>query len=162
MIVGAGDKYARLAYSEGFYKLKVLLRGANPCRYLGEFVAQSHAFLKRAPVLFRVDEELRLADYTLLTAETMQHFVQVDDLLHRERIHSLLTVTERGVGYADLLRHIHRHEAVVERDLRYGVVVEKRAVEVRVGSLLQGVFVRGLLDKVGGFGVAYAHIVLVH
>ncbi len=64
-----------------FTSSKSFFRGANPCRYLGEFVAQSHAFLKRAPVLFRVDEELRLADYALLTAETMQHFVQVDDLL---------------------------------------------------------------------------------
>ena len=131
VVVGAGDEDSRFLYTEGFDKIEILFVRAYPAGDLGEFKSEGHAFLKRAAILFGVDEEFGLADDAVLSSEAAHQLIQIDDLLDGERRGGLLPVAEGGIRDPNLLRHIHRHKAMVERYLRHRFVIEKMTVEIR-------------------------------
>ena len=155
MVVGAGHKHTRFPDAQGFYQLKVLFGGTDPCGDFRELVAQILTGGQGSSVLVGIYEEFGLPDQTLGAAQPVEHFVQVPDLLDGEGGSGLLAVPEGGIGDPDFRRHIHGHNPVVEGNLRHGFVVKQVPVQLRCGSFLQGVVVCRLFDQVGGFRKSY-------
>ena len=81
MVVGAGNKYSRLLYAEVAHEPEIVLGGAYPRGYLGEFKSQLTAGVERLAVVLTVNKELGGADYPLGTAQAGKHFVYVNYLL---------------------------------------------------------------------------------
>ena len=148
VVVAAADEYARFADAQIAHEAEVLLGGAYPGGDLREAQAEIAAALQRLAVLLAVNEELRLADDAVGAAQLAHQFVELDDLVGRVGVDRLLPIAEGGVGDPDLLRHVHRHAAVVEGYLGDALIIVDVAVEVRLRHVLQGVAVVLLLQQV--------------
>ncbi|MPM67054.1 hypothetical protein SDC9_113970 [bioreactor metagenome] len=114
VIIRTRDKNPRLAHAKLLDELKVALRRANPGCDLRETITAVAAHLQRLTILLAVDEKLALANQPVRAAEFVHHIKQAQDLLRRKRRAGLLPVTEGRIGDPDILRHAHRHEALVE------------------------------------------------
>ena len=152
VVVAAADKDARFADAQIAHEAEVLLGGAYPGGDLREAQAEITAALQRLAVLLAVDEELRLADDAVGTAQLAHQFVKLDDLVGRVGVDGLLAIAERGVRDPDLRGHVHRHAAVVEGYLGDALVIVDVAVEVRLRYILQCVAVVLLLQEIGFCG----------
>ena len=141
VVVRAGDEDARFLHACLLDQLEVLLVGANPRRDFGEIVAEILAGMERFLVLIGVQEEFGLANQSLRAAQTVHQRIQVDNLLDRERADRLLTVAEGGIGHPDFVRHVFRHMAHVECNLRDGFIVVQFAIKVRLCDILQAVLI---------------------
>ena len=148
VIIRAGDENAGLLQAEGFYKFEILFVRTYPACDLREFIAEGHTLLDGAAVFFGINEKFALTHKPLRSAELVEQPEQVNDLSDSKGRGGLLSVAECGVGYPDLLRHIDRHVAVIERDLRHRFVVEQVAVEVRCFSVLKLIFISRLLKQI--------------
>ena len=156
VVVRAGDQDARFLQAHLLDQLKVLFVGADPGGDLREFQPQLLALAHRLLVLFGVEEELALAHDALGAAQTGEELEETDDLIHREGRGALLAVAEGGVGDPDLLRHVQRNDAVVERDLGNLRVFVQFPVEIRLVHVLQLILVVGLLQQVA-LSVEFQH-----
>ena len=161
VVVAAGHQDARLLDAQVPHQLEVLPAGPNPGGDLREPQPQLLALADRLAVLLAVHEELRLADDAVGSAEPGEQLVELHDLLHAVRLHRLLTVAEGGVRDPDVLRHAHRHPAMVEGNARHRVVGIDIAVQVRIGNVLEGIFIALLLQQVGFIG-DFQHLASPH
>ena len=148
MVVGTAHEYARFFYADVAYKREIRLCGTDPCGYLREVIAKLHALFEGFSVLFGVNEELGLTDNAVLSAELVEQFIDMHHLIGGVGSAGLLTVTECGVGYVYLLRHIHRDTPVVVGDLRYLGIREHLAEQFRFRDVLEVIHIRILLEQI--------------
>ena len=105
MIIRAGHQNAGLLDTQFLDQLEVFLAGTDPAGDLRKPQVKTHALFQGFPILLAVDEELGLAYDAVRAAQLVQKLIDVDDLIHGVRLHTLLTVTQGGIGNPDLLRH---------------------------------------------------------
>ena len=148
VVVAAADQNAGLTDAEVAHEAKILFGGAYPRRDLRELQPQLHALFERLAVFFAVDKKLRLPYDAVRPAEPRQILVNIHDLLDRVRLHGLLPVAQGCVRDPDILRHVHRHAPVVERNLRHHSLRINVALEVRLRHVLERIFVRILLQQI--------------
>ena len=118
MIIRAADQDTGLTQSEIFYQLEILFARADPACNFRELISAFQTFIYRVAVFFTVKEKLTLTDLSFRSAKFMEIIVNRHDLLCRIRCSRLLSVTEGCVRDPDLLRHIMRHNTVIECNLR--------------------------------------------
>ena len=152
VIVAAGHQYARLLDAQIPHQLEVVPAGPDPGGDLREAQPQLLTLADGLAVLLAVDKELGLADDAVGPAEPGEQLVELHDLRNAVRLHRLLAVAKGGVRDPDVLRHAHRHPAVVEGNARHRVVGIDVAVQVWIGDVLEGIFIALLLQKVGFIG----------
>ncbi len=98
-------------------QLEVSRNRSDPAGYLRIPVTSLFAELHRFAVLFRIQEELALANKASIPAYLMQEIVYPEDLLGRVRWAGLLTITERRISYPYLLWNIVWNDLAVIYDL---------------------------------------------
>ena len=146
VVVAAADQNTGFLNAQISNQTEVLLAGTNPAGDLREFQIQLHTLFNGISILLTVDEELCLPDDAVRAAQLGQQLINVDDLLHAVGLHRLLTVPERGIGNPNFLRHIHRHTAVVEGNLRHGAVSVDIPLQIGLSHILQRILIRLLLQ----------------
>lgn len=122
-------------------QLEVLLVGANPRRDFGKIVAEILAGMERFLVLIGVQKEFGLANQSLRAAQTVLSEYRWTICSTVNGLDRLLTVAEGGIGHPDFVRHVFRHMAHVESDLRDGFIVVQFAIKVRLCDILQAVLI---------------------
>ena len=153
MVIRTTDEDPRLFDVHALDQIEVLFVRADPSRDFGklqpQFLTGAHRFL----IFFGIHEKLRLPHQPLFAAQTRHQAKKIDDLLHRERRHRLLTVAERRIGHPNFFGHVQRDLTVIERDFGHRFVIEQFAVQVRFLHILQSVFVNPVFQQVKFFVV---------
>ena len=137
VVIAAGNQNACLPDAKIPNHAKVFATSPNPGRNLRETKPQRHAAFNRFAVAFGVDEEFRLPDESIRPPQARHQFEQCFNLFGCVRAKCLLPVTEGSIGYPDILRHAHRHTPMVERNLRYLIIVIDIPVKNRVFNILK-------------------------
>ncbi len=130
------------------HQLEVLLARANPARDLRIPESLLQTGIYRLLVGLRVEKELARPNPPVGAPQPVQHRVEVNDLLHRERRPRLLPIPEGGVRDPDLLRRIHRHQPMVEGHLRRLVIGKGLPEQSGLGDVLKLVMIGLLLQRI--------------
>ena len=103
-----------------------------------------HTFINRIPVFFTIKEKLTGTDHTVGSAKLVQIIENRHNLFCRVRRARLLSVTEGCVRDPDILRHIVRHDPVIEGNLRDFRIREHIAENIGLFHIIQNIHM--LLD----------------
>ena len=149
MVIRAADQDPRLRNAHLVDQPEILRRSPDPGGDLRIPQPQLPAAVQGLPIFLAVDEKLRLPHDTLGAGEPAEELEQLHDLVRGEGLHGLLPVPEGGVGDPDLLRHPHRHPAMVEGDFGGLLIVKGVPVQHRLRHILQLILVGFLLQQMG-------------
>src|SRR5699024_8981909 len=114
-----------------FHELKILPARTDPAGYFRKLISSLKTFINRVPVLFTVEEEFTLSDFPVWSSQAVQIIVNCYNLICCIRRSRLLPVAECGICNPYLIRHIMRHNPVIEGNLRYLVIVEQIPEHIR-------------------------------
>ena len=144
MIIGAADQNAGLLHADLLHQAEILLARPDPAGHLRKPIAPFHALIDRVPVLLAVKEKFAGAHHSVGAAQPVQIIIDGDDLIRGIGGAGLLSVPEGGIRDPDLLRHVVRHDPVVEGDLRDLRIGEHIPEHVRLLHVVQDIHM--LLD----------------
>ncbi len=140
MVVGARSQDSRLPQPHLLHKFEIRLDRANPSGDFGKLVPARDASIDRLAIHLRIDEEFRLPNDSVGTAEPMQQVVHRDDLLDRVRRTRLLPVAKGRIGDEEVGGGIERLDNAIEDDSRHRVVGEDLAKQIGLRHVDKFVF----------------------
>ena len=137
MVIGNGREDAGFLEARLLDQRDVIRAGPDPAGDLRIAQTEVLALLHGLAILSAVEEELRLPDHAVRSAETAHQGIEIHDLLDGVRGSCLLSVAEGRIGYEDLLRGTDRDDLVVEIDPAYLVIGEHILLEVGFFDVLE-------------------------
>ena len=96
-----------------------------------------------------------MPDNAVGAGQTMQHFINIDDLFNCIRRSGLLTVAESGIGDKNFLRHIDWNMSMVICNLRNHIIGKNFPEQLRRWNILQSIYILILFEKMCVLVVQY-------
>ena len=163
MIIGAGNKDSRFLNADAFYQLKIIFAGPNPGCNFRKVIIHFHALFQCFSILFRIYKKFTLTNDPAFAAQSVHQFIQMQNLLYRKRLHSLLAIAKGCIRNPDMIREMHGHQSVVKACFWHLIVGKTIPEQHGLFYILQIIVIVVFLQKIcSSILFFYIHFVILN